>query len=537
MRAATPGTADGLFGPGEFRPFDAVVIGSGVGGAMAAHTLVEAGMRVAMIERGPRLARHAGNAAPEAALELSPYYSHESALLVRGDDSGTMGTFQCVGGPAVFYGGVALRYREDDFGRCPEIQGDAGIPWPIGYADLEPWYGAAERLFSVAGREHADDPWRSAPFPHRAPDVRGPTVEMWKAARSVGLEPRHLPLAIDFSGAAGDADGSAPCSKCGSCDGYVCPSSAKREPASALIPRLESRGMRLFPETVVTRLLKRHRRIVGVECVDRRTGRARTIRAERYVLAAGALGSPHLVQVSALHASNPARTWVGRGLMRHCNGIVFGLFPRPLDGARAFHKQMILFDFYRSSRGAPLGTIQSIHPPPPGLVADRVPQAIAGLGDWIADRSTGLLVIAEDQPRPENRVDAHSRRTDRFGVPRLVVTHRHTWRDAVARRDLGSVAGGLLRRAGAVVTQSIRIKTFSHALGTMRMGLDPARAPVDPAGRFRGLDNLWVADGSLLPRSGGVNPSLTIAANALRVAAGIAQRASRLEARGLEALP
>jgi choline dehydrogenase-like flavoprotein len=70
-----------------------------------------------------------------------------------------------------------------------------------------------------------------------------------------------------------------------------------------------------------------------------------------------------------------------------------------------------------------------------------------------------------------------------------------------------------------------RLPTFSHAVGTVRMGPDPVRSPVDGSGAFRGLDNLFIADGSVFPRSGGVNPSLTIAANALRtgdrVAAGL----------------
>lgn len=74
----------------------------------------------------------------------------------------------------------------------------------------------------------------------------------------------------------------------------------------------------------------------------------------------------------------------------------------------------------------------------------------------------------------------------------------------------------ILRKAGALKTYSHPIRTFSHALGTVRMGEDPAQAPLDGWGAFRGLENLYVTDASALPRSGGVNPSLTIAANALR---------------------
>ena len=76
------------------------------------------------------------------------------------------------------------------------------------------------------------------------------------------------------------------------------------------------------------------------------------------------------------------------------------------------------------------------------------------------------------------------------------------------------------------------VNTFSHALGTVRMGPDERTAPLDAHGRFRGLDNLYVTDGSALPRSAGVNPSLTIAANALRIGAQIAAEAgSRSRAR------
>ena len=74
----------------------------------------------------------------------------------------------------------------------------------------------------------------------------------------------------------------------------------------------------------------------------------------------------------------------------------------------------------------------------------------------------------------------------------------------------------ILRGLGAWSFYTHHVKTFSHALGTVRMGTDPEAAPLDEWCRFRGLDNLRVVDGSALPTSGAVNPSLTIAAVALR---------------------
>jgi len=494
-----------------------------MGGAMAAYAMVEAGMDVLMIERGVPVDRGEHNWAPDAVLELSPYYTQESHYVVRGDDRGQTGTFQCVGGPAVFYGGVALRLREIDFEPCGDIVGDSGAEWPIPYSELEPYYRRAEQLLGVAGRpgDNPTDPPGIDSYPQTAPDAQGPAKLMWETALGLGLEPSHLPLAIDFGAL---EDSGEACARCGTCDGYVCAVAAKREPSTALIPPLVGRGLTLTSNTVVVRLLWGGRRLEGVVGVDRDSGRRRVFRGDRYVLAAGALGSPHLVLASGLESASPAIDWVGRCLMRHCNGIVYGLFPRPVEGSRAFHKQVGIFDHYGDSNGArKLGCIQSIHPPPTGMIRDRVPRFLEGIADPLADRCAGLLVIAEDQPRRENRLEVSRSRSDRYGIPRGIVTHRYTPRDLDARRRLADVARKVIRAAGARVTHTFRIRTFSHAVGTLRMGQDPQSSPLDPMSRFRGMDNLWVTDGSFMPRSGGVNPSLTIAANALRAAEGIAE--------------
>ncbi|RPJ83171.1 MAG: glucose-methanol-choline oxidoreductase, partial [Acidobacteria bacterium] len=99
-----------------------------------------------------------------------------------------------------------------------------------------------------------------------------------------------------------------------------------------------------------------------------------------------------------------------------------------------------------------------------------------------------------------------------------VVKHRYTAADETRRRMLVQRAKRILRRVGAWSFHTHKIKTFSHAFGTVRMGEDPSTSPLDPDCRFRGIDNLLVVDGSALPTGGAVNPSLTIAANALRAA-------------------
>lgn len=489
---------------------------------MAAHALIGAGLDVQMIERGVPVERGEQNWARDAAIELSPYYSMESHYRLRGTSRGRKGSYQCVGGPSLFYGGIALRLRSTDFDRRPEIVGATGAAWPISYEDLAPYYRVAEGILGVAGRtaRNPADPAEAAVYPFRSPPMQGPARVIRDAAAGLGLHPSHLPLAIDFEGT---GNGMQPCLKCGTCDGYVCAVGAKREPATAVLPGLVGRGLRLVPNTVAVRILWRGRRITGVVGIDRKSGRRTVFTGRCYILAGGALGSAHLALASGLVSASPAGGWVGRCLMRHCNMIAYGIFRGPLDGCESFHKQIGIFDHYGLREDEPkFGIIQSIHAPPPGVIADRLPGFMSNVLDPWIPRCTGLLAIAEDEPRRENRVEVSRTRSDRYGIPRATITHRYTRRDLAARRHLAGVARAVLRAAGARVIPTLAIHTFSHAVGTLRMGPDPRTAPLDRWCRFRGTDNLWVTDGSFMPRSAAVNPSLTIAANALRVAERIA---------------
>ena len=96
--------------------YDALIIGSGFGGAMTAHRLVRAGWRVLMIERGDWVCRDPSRRDPSASFELTPYYSKESAYhCLSGGEDAEVGALFCVGGPSVFYGGASFRLREEDF--------------------------------------------------------------------------------------------------------------------------------------------------------------------------------------------------------------------------------------------------------------------------------------------------------------------------------------------------------------------------------------------------------------------------------------
>ncbi len=502
--------------------YDAIIIGSGFGGAMAAQVMVEAGWSVLMLERGDWVARGAENWLPDGVGPLTPHYSTESPYRVA-DDAGmtTAGAFHCVGGPSVFYGGVAFRFRAEDFEHNPEIAGNSGAQWPWNYAEIEPYYAEAERILGVTGESGIDptEPERSTAYTQIPGELAPISRRIERAARDLGCHPFRLPLAINHTAC---PERSA-CVGCGTCDGFACAVGAKNDLATVVVRPLLGRGLKLRTNAVATRLTTLAGRVTAVEAIDRKSGCSTTYRAHTIVLAAGALASPHLLLASGMQRLNPGGHVVGRYLMRHYNEIVFGIFPQQPNPGGGFHKQLAIHDFYfgHSSVSGPrgkLGGIQQLATPPAGLVRAQLPQPLgAFLAPWV-DHLTGLLVIAEDQPQYENRVAIDNSAVDRYGLPGLVVSHRYSVRDRAAGRALTNRAHAILRRAGAWAFYRHRIGTFSHALGTVRMGADPRTSALDGDGRFRGLENLYVMDGSAMPTSAGVNPSLTIAANALRAA-------------------
>src|SRR5262249_23547098 len=158
-----------------------------------------------------------------------------------------------------FYGGVSFRLRERDFCPPPEIVGDSGAAWPISYSELEPHYATAERLIGVSGAERGDPtaPWRSTPY-HTTP---GPFSELSNriatAAQALGLHPFPLPMAIHHGG----EPGRAACVRCGSCDGFACPVSAKNDLATRILAPLQARGLQLSSGTAALRLVANGDRI------------------------------------------------------------------------------------------------------------------------------------------------------------------------------------------------------------------------------------------------------------------------------------
>lgn len=487
--------------------YDAVVVGSGFGGAMVAYQLATAGARTLMIERGGWPCRDASDWDARRILIEKRYRGDSPVdITLYGEDRPKDYANETVGGMSVFYGGASLRLREKDFDR-----------WPISYDAMAPFYDEAERLLNVHGAAGADpiEPARSGPYPSDPIAPTDPAERIQNAARGLGHHPFPLPLAINFS------DASRPtCIMCTTCDGYPCRIEAKNDLTTTVLKAAQAAGLEIVANTVATRFVRMGDRISAVGCVARDSLAEASYSADTFVLSAGAIQSPAMLLRSGLDAP-----FVGTCLMRHLNVIVACVFPFQTNPGKTFHKQTCLTDFYeqqRSDTGAAVGVIQDIYTPDPVVMKAHAPWWGKGVIGLTHRYMQNLLCVAEDDAQESNRVEITAER-DRYGLEVAHVTHDYTEADKARSNVLARGAKAILQEAGGRFPYRYLIDTFSHAVGSVRMGATQDDSALDTDCRLHATDNLYVVDGSFMPTSGGVNPSLTIAANGLRVGSHLAR--------------
>jgi choline dehydrogenase-like flavoprotein len=486
---------------------DVIVVGSGAGGGTLAAACARLGRRVILVERGQRQSS-SGSPADERQFMAKTAFD-DRTVRWNGQSQRPFVSGQLGGGTSL-YGAALIRPSRGDF--SPGRYYGHRLPrelweWPVSYDDLAPYYQEAEQLYGVSSR--STDCFAPLEPPAVATDNRLPPFHainhrIVNANRNHGLHPFHLPLGIDFSR----------CWQCATCPGYQCPTGARRS-ARDLIDMVRSEGcpIDVLTNTEVESL---HRdpagKVVGIQVMDRQTRQTRTLRGRRYVIAAGAMHSPALLLRSGIR-----HPWLGRNYMYHHAPIVAGIFPRPTGAESAFIKQIGFADFYYGTPRFPhkLGVIQSLPVPGPLTLAKSTPRLTPQpLIHALHKRMVPLLGLIEDLPNPKNRVTLTA-----GGQPE--VRHRFSDYDFTRGQYLARLMQRILRNAGAVFCVSAMSPSsehIAHQCGTLRFGSSPRHAVVDPSGRLFGHDNVFVADGSLLPTSLGVGPALTIMALALRIA-------------------
>ena len=491
--------------------FDVVIVGSGVGGGCVAHALAGTGARIGILERGSRLPREDRNWDPEAVYADAVYKSDERWVDGKGR-AFRPGQFYYVGGHTKVFGAGMFRFRREDF-RATEHAGGLSPAWPIDYDTLEPWYARAERLFGVHGEAGADptEPPRSGPYPYPPLEHNPVIAEVAERLRRQGLRPFPIPSSVQ------DHDGGS-CVRCNTCDGFPCRVGAKGDAETSLIdPVLGHSNVELRTNAQVLRLLAdgSGRRVVCAEVAG-----GTRVRGDHFVLAAGAINSAAILLRSA-HAKHPrglanASGMVGRHYMNHNCTAIMAL--RPFRANRApFQKTLAINDFYLDDGdgGPPLGNLQLLGKIMEPMLRAQIPLAPRALRRWLASRSVDWYAMSEDLPHPDSRVRLRSDGT-------IVLDWRRT--NMAAHRGLVAKARALLRAAGfpIVLARAFSKDTPSHQCGTVRIGREPATAPLDPLCKAFEVENLHVVDASFFPSSAAVNPALTVAAQALRVGEHIA---------------
>jgi choline dehydrogenase-like flavoprotein len=433
-----------------------------------------------------------------------------------------------VGGNTKVYGGAMFRLRERDF-ETVQHKGGVSPDWPVKYRDFEPYYRQAEGLYEVHGKRGVDptEPASTGdyPFPPLAHEPR--IQELHDRLQQKGHQPFQIPLALK-------RDEANPlqsrCIRCSTCDGFPCLVDAKADAdLNGIRPAIEHSNVTLMVNAHVKRLLTNGsaRDVSGVEVQIE--GETHTFRGDIVVVSAGAINSAALLLASASdkHPDGFANSsgQVGRNYMRHVNGAMLSITSK--RNPTIFQKTLAMNDYYWGDAEFPfpMGHIQLLGKTDQGTIGADAPFFAPGFVlDQMAKHSIDWWLTAEDLPHPENRVSldkdghVHLEQRDRY--------HEHfdrllaRWTSELKAID----AADRLIPLSLYLQKKIPTMGVAHQNGTCRFGEDPKTSVLNVFCQTHDVDNLYVVDGSFFPSCGAVNPSLTIAANALRVGDHILER-------------
>ena len=490
--------------------FDIVIIGSGAGGGTMAHALAESRARILILERGEFVPREPQNWDPEAVWKHLRYRTTERWLDERGQEFRPY-THYCVGGNTKFWGSVLYRLRREDFQAVEHADG-VSPAWPIDYDTLEPYYERAERLYHVHG-EDGQDPTepRRGPYPFPAVPHAPGMAAIVERLREQGLHPSPLPLGLIKPGEPGG------CVLCDTCNSFPCQIEAKSDTDVLCIrPAAGCSNVTLWTKAFARRLVTdppgRRTEAVEVE----RGGETLRVEASLFIVSCGAVNSATLLlrSANAAHPNGLANSsgLVGKRYMAHLATMMQGFHPFRRN-AIVFQKTVAINDFYLRGPDTPypLGQIQSqgrTHGVMAQIVVPWIP--LWAYDAWVA-RGVDWLAISEDLPLEENRVTVE---------PDGRIRLRYRPNNLGAHARLVKETTRILRRLGfwVVMKHSHQTQNTTHQCGTLCFGTDPKASVLDTYCRAHDVENLFVVDASFFPSSAAVNPGLTIAAQALRVA-------------------
>ncbi|WKJ89568.1 GMC family oxidoreductase [Methylomonas montana] len=514
--------------------WDYIIVGTGIGGATLGFRLAQEGKKVLFCEKGRSLFATSGEFSGDYAeqffpIRKSPSEEDHEVLEQSGrwpfkiKDVSAKKTKSFIpfmgvgtGGSSSLYGAAMERFKPEDFeaGRWHFDAEESSIPekWPITYDELSSYYELAEKLYRVRGDNMS----------FAAPPLSNANKELYDFLQKQGMHPYRLPIACEFSS-----------NKCNTCQGYLCSEACKNDSSKiCLEPALTRYGATLLDQCEVEKIHSSKNKITAIHAEWK--GSQIRLKGKHFVLAAGALVTPVILLRSATekYPSGLANHsgMVGKNLMRHfVDMYVFhsGIKPQKYENI----KEIAFNDFYCSTK-MKFGTVQSFGwMPPADILVETIEQDIHNtafafaaylyrgikpiIRPMVEQMLCNRLILAstlEDLPYTDNRVFPDGNSGIKFTYKIKDYDKRRIKR---FRTELKQVFKPLRH---ILIKQAENNERLAHVCGTCRMGDDPATSVVDKFNRVHDFDNLTIIDSSFFPSSGGANPSLTIAANALRVA-------------------
>jgi choline dehydrogenase-like flavoprotein len=515
--------------------YDVIVIGSGPGGGTMVHTLAKTGKRILLLERGDYLKREQANWDTDEVFLKARYQAKETWYSSDGREFAP-GLHYFVGGNSKVYGSILFRLRERDFNGVQHPDGVAP-EWMVKYDEFEPYYQAAEEFFQVHGERGEDPTEPPAKKPYAYPAIKHePRIqELNDGLVKEGLHPFHLPVGVLLDqDEHGEALPHSPCIRCNRFDGYPCLVNGKSDAQIiAVDPAVrENDNVTLLTRAYADKLLTNPTgtAVTGVSVI--RDDVHMDFTADIVVVACGALSSALLLLRSAndAHPTGLANKsdQVGRNYIRHNNAIVMAISKTP--NHTRFQKTLGINDYYFGADDweFPLGAIQ--------MVGKSDGQQVHGEGlpkwmqwfpekpfDWLAQHSIDFWLTSEDLPKPFNRIHYKDDKVHLDLTETNVEGNKRLKHKLEIICNKAGIYSQLVDR-GLYLGQNTPIGGTAHQAGTLRFGPDPATSVLDRDCRAHGIDNLYVTDASFFPSIGAVNPTLTIIANALRVADRIKER-------------
>ena len=525
---------------------DVVIVGSGVAGALVACSLARAGARVTVVEAGPDVDRgvalqrleQAAVRVPEAPYASAPHAESPATIkdtYIRqdGPDPFRSTYLRLVGGTTWHWLGTALRLLPSDL----ELRSryGVGVDWPLAYSDLATWYDMAETELGVSGHD-ADGfgPARQKPYPMPGlPAAMGDRL-VDQAAGTFGFKVRVSPQARNSQ----PFDGRPACCASSSCI-PLCPVQAKYD-ATVHLRKAAAAGARILADSVAVRVdVGPDGLVIGI--LIRRPDRSETwLPARQLIIAANAIEGPKLLLMSRSErfpngVANSSDA-MGRYLMDHPVQLTRALAPVPVWPRRGPQEVSAIHEMrdghHRRRHGALLMNVGNqgwewAGPDLASLAKGFVDAGLSGseLVDAVrshASREMTLVALTEQLPDPANRITPDFDRPDAIGVPKPRVFFRLDHYTATALAEARKIHEQLFHALGASeIGHLSHAEGAGHIIGTTRMGADGRTSVAKANGRSHDHPNLWFAGSSLFPTSATANPTLTIAALALRTAEAI----------------